>query len=250
MKVYFLRHGETPATEQGLIQGAADFPEINELNENGEKQVRKSARGLIPKIKGARAVYVVQGNQWRVMQSAATLIEELSKEFDANEIYITTDVALKGRSYGKLEGTNEAEARNPKNFLVNPSIPWSYIFAELGFDNALRIQPKKAYEDKVARFVRNLIYYYGPMYEDSAIVIAATSDVFRAMQQGEASKYCYFGDETIDKFGRVTKSKRKIKTGEIVEIEMAKPLEVGYDGKIETIAERKIKENQESKQML
>ena len=115
MKVYFLRHGETPATEQGLIQGAADFPVINELNDVGRKHVIESAKGLIPKIKGAKSIYVLQGNQWRVSQSTSTLIDELAKEFDINDIYIATDIALTGRNYGKLEGQNEEELRNLKN---------------------------------------------------------------------------------------------------------------------------------------
>lgn len=245
MKIYFLRHGETPAVEQGLIQGASDLPKINELNKNGIEQVRKSAISLIPKIKNAKSVYIVQGNQWRVMQSTNVLLEEILKHFGCDEIYLTTDIALKGRNYGGLEGLNEQELRQKKNLITRPNLTWPYLFAQMGFENFQKIQPKQAYENKIAKFVRNMIYYYGPACKDSVIIISATSDVFRAMQQGDASRYCYFGDETIDKKGRVTKSKRAIKTGEIVEIEMEKPFEVGYDGMVETIAHRRANEKQQ-----
>ena len=118
MKVYFLRHGETPAVEQGLIQGSSDFPELNQLNLNGIEQVKNSAISLIPKIKNSKGVYVVQGNQWRVVQSTEVLMGEISKYFDSSEVFVTTDVALKGRSYGKLEGLNEAELRRKRNLVT------------------------------------------------------------------------------------------------------------------------------------
>lgn len=245
MKVYFLRHGETPAVEQGLIQGSSDFPELNQLNLNGIEQVKNSAISLIPNIKNSKGVYVVQGNQWRVVQSTEVLMGEISKYFDSSEVFVTTDVALKGRSYGKLEGLNEAELRRKRNLVTRPNLTWPYLLAQLGFDNFQKIEPKNEYEYKIAKFVRNMIFRYGPICKDSAIIVSATSDVFRAMQQGEARRYCYFGDETIDSKGRVTKSKRTIKTGEIVEIEIEKPFEVGYDGKIETIAYRRAKEKQQ-----
>ncbi len=248
MKVYFLRHGETPAVEQGLIQGASDLPELNQLNTNGIEQVRKSTVSLIPKIKDATSVYIVQGNQWRVMQSTDILIQELLKNFSSDDIYLSTDIALKGRNYGGLEGLNEQSLRQKKNLIMKPNLTWPYILAQMGFENFQGIQPKKAYENKIAKFIRNMIYYYGPAYKDSAIIVSATSDAFKAMQQGEARKYCFFGDETIDNRGRVTKSKKTIKTGEIVEVEIEKPFEVGYDGKIETLAERRLKEKQVEKQ--
>ena len=245
MKIYFLRHGETPAVNQGLIQGSSDDSIMNGLSANGQKQVQKSAKELVKKLKGVENVYILQGNQWRTSQSSRVLVGELLQKFEYSDITVSTDVCLKGRNYGPLEGLNEKQIRRKRNVFLKPNLAVSYLLAELGFKNPQGIQPKSEYQEIVARFVENLLNWYENASENSAIIISSTSDVFRAMQQGRASEFCYFGDEEVTKLGMATRSKKAINTGEIVEIEIARPFEVGYDGKIETIAYRRALEKQQ-----
>ncbi len=82
-------------------------------------------------------------------------------------------------------------------------------------------------------------------YDDgkTAILFAADTEVMSFMQNDDkVRRLCYFGDEKLSKFGNVTVSKVGINPAEIVEFEVGLPKEIGYDGKMETIAERKIAE--------
>lgn len=45
-RVYFVRHGRTPANDQNLVQGSADAEKINDLNEQGRAEVKTTATKL------------------------------------------------------------------------------------------------------------------------------------------------------------------------------------------------------------
>lgn len=78
--------------------------------------------------------------------------------------------------------------------------------------------------------------------QSNAIILSASKDVFDIMRKdAKIRKLCYFGDEEI-KNGKVTRSSQKISEGDIKEIEISRPFQIGYEGKVETIAERRIKE--------
>lgn len=90
-------------------------------------------------------------------------------------------------------------------------------------------------------FVDNVIDLKKDINEnETAIIISASQDVYNLMRRDfRIRKLCYFGDEEI-KNNRVLKSSERINVGEIKEIILEKPFEVGYEGKFETIAERMI----------
>jgi len=91
---YFLRHGETDWNKQGLMQGHTDIP----LNATGREQARAAVAALarmpIDRIVASPLV--------RAYETAEIVNGGLQKP-------ITTDVGLKERHFGSMEGVTHIE---------------------------------------------------------------------------------------------------------------------------------------------
>lgn len=97
MKIYMVRHGETPWNKKKLIQGQLDIP----LNEYGREVARKTAEGLreIPFDK------VFSSPLSRAAETARILVARRNLRVD-------TDDRLKEIAFGSAEGASILEARS------------------------------------------------------------------------------------------------------------------------------------------
>ncbi|MBQ8451945.1 MAG: phosphoglycerate mutase family protein [Clostridia bacterium] len=237
MKIYFIRHGETPAVKEGLAQGQSNDIELNTLTSVGVEQLEKTATELVEILKekgvSAENVKLYHCDDKRCTQSAYIVYKAL---FEAglllNENEQVLDVS--GRNYGEIEGLNESKIRDMSN-LLKPmrkefKLLWSYLLSEFGFSNPAGIEKKSGYDKKVEEKV---LYQLFDDYEpDQTIIIVGNSDVFNVLQKNKSiRKYLYFGNEYME--GKKVKfPKIKIKPGEMVDFEL-EPLPEGY----ETVAE-------------
>lgn len=100
MKIYIVRHGETPWNKKKLIQGQQDIP----LNDYGRELAKKTGEGL----KDVPFDRVFSSPLQRAYETAEILIE-------GRNLPIETDDRLKEIKFGAAEGRNIIEARADKN---------------------------------------------------------------------------------------------------------------------------------------
>lgn len=226
MKVYFVRHAETLATKNGLIQGSADGAE-NDATIDGLNKVQETAKELVKLIEGTdpKNVYLYVAGQQRCLKTAVVLAAVLQN----NNLIISDNIDIedrfRGRSYGSLEGLKEADVKRPSYLISHPKKSISYVLANMGFNNAVGIQPKNEYADQVFTAIYEI--YLRHAENDDVVIISATSDVFKIMQEDEAiHSMCYFGNEEDLCYPTEKKSykKLKIETGEMRVIELSQPI--------------------------
>ena len=226
MRIYFMRHAETPASRDGLIQGSSNGV-INRATAEGLMKVEESANKLAALIEGAnpRNVYLYSASQQRCLRTSLTLASVLQKNNLISSENIFVEDRFCGRSYGKLEGLNEHAVKRPIYLLTHPKKSISYVLANLGFDNAMEIQSKKEYADQVFTAIYEL--YSRHAENDDIVIISATSDVYKIMQEDECiHSMCYFGNEDALCFPEEKKPYKKLKigTGELKIIEVDQPI--------------------------
>ena len=226
MKIYFVRHAETIASREGLIQGSSNGVK-NRATAEGLVKVEESANELVKLIEGAnpRNVYLYSAGQQRCLRTSLALASVLQKNNLISSENIFIENRFCGRSYGKLEGLNEQEAKRPLYLVTHPKKSISYVLANLGFDNAMEIQSKKEYADQVFTAIYEL--YSKHAEKDDIVIISATSDVYKIMQEDEGiHSMCYFGNEDALCFPEEKKPYKRLKigTGELKIIEVDQPI--------------------------
>ena len=98
---YIVRHGETEANVQKIIQGQKDYP----LNKNGEQQAIDRARSL----RQVKFDAVFSSDLMRASRTAEIIALE-------KRLTVTTTKALRERCFGKYEGTSRYEENVQKIF--------------------------------------------------------------------------------------------------------------------------------------
>ena len=127
----------------------------------------------------------------RCVQTAALFMQEFDKECLIKDENIIFDERLNGRQYGELEGMSESLIRTKKYLITHPKHSISYMLAQLGFDNAAKIEPKKKYAKKVLDFISCLYARHGNNPGD-VIIVTSTSDVYKVLQKDKSlQRYCY-----------------------------------------------------------
>lgn len=240
MKVYFIRHGKTYATEQGLIQGSANDKELNVVTSEGLLELQETANKLAKELKSVQRgnVYLYSGDQLRCLQTTGIISGVLMARGLLDGDHIIEDERLNGRSYGELEGLNEAAIKKPSYLISHPRKTFSYVLAQAGFENALDIEPKDEYADKVFSMIYEIVMNH--QGKDDVIIISSTSDVFKVMQKDEGiHSMCYFGGEEVPYLSTAAQpfSKEKIGCGEIKLVEMGAPSYNPETGKVTPVWE-------------
>ncbi len=225
MKVYFIRHAETEATKQGLVQGSADFVN-NQATIEGIEKVRKTAYKLADELKGTnkKNIHIYSSNQMRCIQTTSIVGAILDQNGLLDENNVVFDDRMNGRSYGSLENLSEKLVRTPAYMLKHPKHAISYVLANMGFDNASRIEPKKKYADRIFATVYEMVMQHEG--SEDVVIISSTSDMFNVMQSDhDIHSMCYFGYEQAPDLYYENKivQPEQIKTGEFKTIEMGKP---------------------------
>ena len=198
MKLYFVRHGKTYATEQGLIQGSANSEDLNVVTTEGLLELQETAKKLAKELKSVQRgnVYLYSGEQMRCLQTTGILSGVLMSRGLLESDHIITDDRFNGRGYGELEGLKEAEVKSLPYIVSHPKNAVSYALAEVGFENPTDIEPKASYADKVFSAIYEIVMNHEG--KDDVIILSSTSDVYRIMQQDEGiHAMCYFGGEEV-----------------------------------------------------
>lgn len=242
MKIYFIRHSDTFATEKGLIQGSANG-EQNFLSPAGKKKLREKTIPEIERImrrNRGKEIMVYSGDQQRHYETLIPILHMLSSEYRyvSDVRHLVLDDRLNGRNYGKLEGEQEAELSRKKNIFLRPAKAWSYIFAQAGLDNMSKIEKRSEYEQKVFDMIYEIFVSHK---KNQVVFVVSDSDFFKAMQKcKDIARLCYFGDEEIDISPKANglRSTMKIETGEVKPIIIEKPAYVESRGKMMSTPEK------------
>ena len=224
MRIIFLRHGDTPATKQGLIQGSANDWQLNAATTEGLYKVQASAFKIADMIKDVPAdkVFVYSADQTRCISSTGVLASVLSVKHLLNTDNIVYDSRLNGRSYGNLEGLSESKVKTPSYLLLHPATSLSMAAATFGMQNYMRIEPKNAYRERIFDALSEIFMVHNN--GEDVVIISGTSDMFKFLQKdSELHSICYFGNERpLFVEGKKVKP-IKIETGEFKTFEVDKP---------------------------
>ena len=227
MKIYFVRHGETIASKNGLIEGSSNDINNNSCTKESLLVIKKSADMIAEDIKEipAEKIFIYSGTQIRHVQTAVEIGDGLiSNGIDFNNDNIIYDDRFNGRSYGELEGRKISKVLSTKYMVTHPKHALSVALATMGFKNATKIEPKKQYADKVFSAIYEIVCTHEGT--DNAVIFASSSDVFKFMQTDkDIHSMCYFGKEEVP-YLTTTKqpySKEKINPGECKIIEAGMP---------------------------
>ncbi|KAG9051573.1 hypothetical protein FS837_004083 [Tulasnella sp. UAMH 9824] len=115
LRIYLLRHGETDADRQGIIQGQLE----KELNETGEEQSRRLALAL----KGVKFVHGFVSNIGRAVETATAVMKVHPT------LKWTVHPGLRQRYFGELQGKKitspeNAPSAEPIEIFVERILQW------------------------------------------------------------------------------------------------------------------------------
>ena len=225
MKIIFLRHGATHATNQGLIQGSSNSWDLNSTTTTGLYKVQDSAREIAELLEGKSKedVYIYSGTQSRCQSSTGVLATYLKARGFVKDENVAFDARLNGRSYGRLEGLPEKKVKTPSYLLFHPAASLSMIAATFGAQNYMRIEPTNEYRERVFEILAEIFMTHNN--EKDTVIISATSDMFNFLQKDrELHSICYFGYEQPT-FVSGKKPKRiKLEPGQFSTFEVEKPI--------------------------
>ena len=232
MKIIFLRHADTRATEQGLVQGSSNHWDLNAATTKGLYKVQDSARKIAEMIAGTpkENVFVYSATQGRCRSTTGVLETVLKPKKLIDSGSIVYDERLNGRGYGDLEGKKESKVKSPSYLLVHPVQMMSYIASQIGYENMAKIEPENKYAERIGDALADIFMLHNN--DKDVVIISSTSDMFNAMQKNkELHMLCYFGYETPP-FVEGKKAKReKIEPGEVKTFELDAPRYSETDGR-------------------
>lgn len=224
MRIIFLRHGDTPATNQGLIQGSANDWQLNSTTTAGLYKVQASAFKIADMIKDVPAdkIFIYSADQTRCISSTGVLASVLSVKHLLNTENVVYDTRLNGRSYGNLEGLPESQVKSPSYLLFHPAASLSMAAATFGMQNYMKIEPKSAYRERIFDALSEI--YMTHNNGEDVVIISGTSDMFKFLQKdSELHSICYFGNEQPPFVDYKLPKPVKIETGQFKTFEVDKP---------------------------
>ncbi len=133
MKLYIVRHGETDANAEGVVQGWLD----TELNENGIRQAIEGAHNF---DKSIDAIYASD------LKRAARTAREFRAHYEDTPYF--EDVRLRERNFGDAAGTHRSNydweqfwSTEDRSIIPNAEILNDFTARVESFLNELRAQP-------------------------------------------------------------------------------------------------------------
>lgn len=207
---YLIRHGQTLDGNNGNVQGSNNGPN-NQVLPEGLTEVRENViTKLIPNLQGVdpNNIYIYVAGQQRCLDTCGVLMEELMRNNLLKMENVVFDDRLNGRSYGDLEGLSESKIKSAPYIITHPAKSLSYIKAQLGFENATRIEPKSDYETRLLTFISDVCNRHGIDHREEqernasrpqkdVVIVVGTSDWPRAVKKSEMLHLFHrFGHET------------------------------------------------------
>jgi len=181
MKIFFLRHGETPASSQGIIQGRSDDVLFNNLTTKGVEQVENSAEKIADLIscEDPNKVFLYTTPFKRTLQSS----QIIRKKINIPEKNFSIDSRISPRDYGKLEGYVEKELRETTDLILKATKGLAYVMSELGIKrNGQNIETKQHFESRILNFFWDL---YSNHAQDDTVIISANSDMWNVTRKND-----------------------------------------------------------------
>ena len=224
MKIIFLRHADTRATEQGLVQGSSNHWDLNAATTKGLYKVQDSARQIAEMIAGTEKehVFVYSATQGRCRSTTGVLETVLKPKGLISSGSIVYDSRLNGRGYGDLEGKKESKVKSPTYMLVHPVQLMSVIAGKMGYENMAKIEPENKYADRIGDALADIFMLHNN--DKDVVIISGTSDMFNAMQKNEElHNLCYFGYEQPPFVSGKRAKREKIAPGEFKTFELDAP---------------------------
>lgn len=138
LKIYLVRHGQTPWNQTGRIQGHSDTP----LDEVGRRQAQQAARWLTERVRNPIAVY--SSDLRRAYHTAETIARALNAPLHAEPV-------LRERHWGLWEGLTSEEVQ--QRF---PDHHFTYLYDPM-MGTPPEAEPMPAFWERVNAFGRRLI---------------------------------------------------------------------------------------------
>ena len=156
---YVVRHGETTANVQGIIQGQKDYP----LNSNGEEQAKARARQL----KSVKFDAIFSSDLVRAKRTA----EIISLE---SKMTVLTTKALRERCYGEYEDT----VRKNWSEEINKVFDRWYLLADAQWMKHRVGKDFETGEEVITRFMR-FVREMAVAYPSKTILAVCHGDLMR-----------------------------------------------------------------------
>ncbi len=138
LKVYLVRHGQTPWNQEGRIQGHSDTP----LDETGRRQAEQAARWLAERVEQPIAIY--SSDLQRAFHTAQAIAHALNAPLHA-------EPALRERHWGLWEGLTSEEVQ--QRF---PDHHFTYLYDPM-MGTPPEAEPMPDFWARVQQFGRHLL---------------------------------------------------------------------------------------------
>lgn len=189
------------------------------------KKVEKGVVDIISECKGMnpQKIYLYSSDESDAIATSniiARKLKMIGKRIKQKNI--SFDRALNGRNYGDLENFDDVEIKKPINIIKHPKQILSFALSQLGFDNALKIETKKAFADRVFSAIYQIVLNHEE--NNDIILISAPKDVYEIMQKDDGiHSMCFFGNEKMPNASLKSNEVQTIKGGEKKLIEAGMP---------------------------
>lgn len=222
MKIIFVSHARTKASDHGLIMNSKDC-EMNQVTSDGLYEFDETAKNIAKSITGKTKdqVYIYSATPMKSMQTTA----QLSVALENNNLFscenLVYDKRIDGRNYGQFEGIIENDPHKMGYLLKHPVQAFNLLKSEF-VENNLGIEPKPEFVQRLGDFLCEL--YFTHNGKNDTVIVSASPDVFEAIQNDdELHSLLYFGYEKPEDMGEQSKDLEKIGFGESREFEIGAP---------------------------
>ena len=227
MKIYFVAQSDLDILEKEKTE--------YDISKISKKEIFNIAQ-IISKIDSHSIIKIYTGTTNKLKNSAteiAFILDEMKVSNDY-EVYIDSSLDL-----------NYKFSCSNKDGYIRASHVIPFLLNKYGLSKFIKLGTRSIYAENIYEMLTDILKQEN---KDSVVIISASAEVFRIMQKDrKIRKLCYFGDEDFMVGGFVSKSSKEIRPGDLKTIEIEMPREIGYDCKIETIAERRLNELQKQK---
>ncbi|MBQ6436659.1 histidine phosphatase family protein [bacterium] len=170
MKLYLIRHGQTPYNEKHLAQGWSDIP----LSDLGRQQ----AQEVVIAMKDKHIDAIFASDLKRAQETALPL-----SKFFGLPIYSTW--LLRERCFGDYEGK------------PSDKMDWDFLNTNCQQVQACRVESQSQVDERVKQFVADLQFFPQPLSEIAVVTHSGTMNHFCNCFEVPKSEFCHFGNTQV-----------------------------------------------------
>lgn len=222
MKILLLNHGQSYSNLNQLVDSSSGNQDA--LSPNGVTEAVLSARSIFEMVRGVPAdkIFVYSADNFRNLQTINVLANELQPHGKLLDSNVYFDERLNSRNLGELENQEISQVKKKSYFVLKPAAGVSAILAELGFNNSMKIEPRKQFDARVFDAIYDIIMKHEG--KNDFVILSASKSVFDEMQKNpDIHSMCYFGNELPPFAEQTEKSQRPVTIKSFKEIELGAP---------------------------